>query len=289
MDDDIPTCPDCGTTFGSHETLRKHMAAIHKKGEEPVCPTAPAPSSSSSNKRPREADPDGAEHSEHVELEPLLGVLSEAQKDALIIRAVQADPEFYHKILDQARAVLTEEAADARMNTLDSEGVLAAIRWFTTIGVPANALTLLAAATERCLSALEALADCPAAGAADSSAAADEDEEDGGTGREGLLSAVEALPAAGALGALWVELLSKRAVAALIGTSSPEQAESMKLTLEGLQAAAATVRASDPGVLIGPNGEKVDTLADALEKLEKAFTQGAAAVPAKAGGKQARR
>ena len=47
-------------------------------------------------------------------------------------------------------------------NTLDAEGVSAAVRWFVTIGAPANALTLLAATSERCLNALEALADGPA-------------------------------------------------------------------------------------------------------------------------------
>ena len=164
-DDEVPQCSVCFTHFSNMETLRKHMAAIHKK-EAPAPAPAPAPEGSSSSKRPREEEEEEAEVSENVELAPLLGVLSDEQKDALILRAVQADPEFYQRILEQAYAPLTEEAAEARLSALDSEGILAAVRWFVSIGVPANALTLLAAASQSCLNALDELSESLAEGGA---------------------------------------------------------------------------------------------------------------------------
>lgn len=268
-DDEPPLCPHCGTHFANRETLCKHIAAIHKKEAPPV-------PESSSKKRPlpeEEAAP-----SENVELAPLLGVLSDEQKDALILRAVQADPEFYERILEQASALLTEEAAEARLSALDSEGIIAAVRWFVTIGVPANALTLLAAASQSCLGALDDLAENiseGSTGAASSAAEAqaaneDDDEEEGEkqpSRREELLAKVEALPAVGAVGALWVELLGKAAVARRLRTASPEQVEAIQMLLEGMQAAAATVRPVVPGVLIGARGETIDSIGDGLAKL----------------------
>ena len=270
MSEDDAFCPKCNVHFANLETLRKHNGAIHKIVEEAPAPAAAASTSNSSNKRPRVEPTVGA--SENVELAPLLGVLTDEQKDALILRAVQADPAFYERILEQASAPLTEEAAEARLGSLDGEGVAAACRWFMQIHVPANALTLLVAASQRCLAALEEYADSLPASGSTAAAATAEEEEDGGeegaASREELLSAVEALPAAGAIGGLWCELLASRAVARLVRGLGTEEAEAIHLMLEGLSAAAKTVRAVAPGVLVGPKGETVDEIAKAQSKMQ---------------------
>jgi len=259
---DLPveaTCTVCNIHFGSPETLKKHMTTIH--------PTSGA--SELKEKRPRtEPEPaaEPAPMSENVELEPLLAVLSEEQKDALLLRAVQRDPDyFYERILEQATTPLSDEAADARLNSLDSEAVAAAVRWFCTIGAPGNALSLLVAASQRCLAALEAADERSTTGAASSSTAA-VDGEAGDDGNDGLqLAAVERLPAAGLIGALWAELLGKKAVLALVGEA---EAKDLRLLFEGLQSAAASVRAFAPAVLVGPGGETAERLADALARLD---------------------
>ena len=70
----------------------------------------------------------------------------------------------------------------------------------------------------------------------------------------------------------------------VLGTlSSVAQAEAIHLLLEGLQAAGATVRPHVAGVLVGPGGETIDTLADAQRKLADALEAGGTAKGA--GGK----
>ena len=99
------------------------------------------------------------------------------------------------------------------------------------------------------------------------------------------MSAVEALPAAGAIGSLWCELLAVKRVRALLARTADEEVEGMRHVLEGMQAAAATVRPSMPGVLIGSKGETVDTLAEAVGKLAGAVETGAAEEARGNGGK----
>lgn len=269
MADDDTLCSVCQIHFGSAATLQRHMAAIH-----------PAPEKSSA-KRPAEEPAKDAlteeapRSSEQVELAPLLAVLSDEQKDAVLLRAVQRDPDyFYERILEQASAPLTDEGADARLNSMDPEGVLAAVRWFLTIGVAGNALSLLVAASQRCLAALEELSDAraqPSSRAATSTAAEGDGEQDdtpadgSNTREEALLVTVEALPAAGALGALWADVLGKRAVRLLVGDAETAQ---LRLLLEGLQGVAGSVRAFAPAVLVGPGGETVERIADALRRLD---------------------
>jgi hypothetical protein len=284
MADDDPCCTICGTHFTTEKSLAMHMAAIHK--------STPANGESSGtgaeavkHKRPREEPateaPDEPDvPSENVELEPLLGVLSEAQKDALLLRAVQHDPSFYERILEQASTPLTAEAADARLGALEPNGILTAVRWFVTIGAPANALALLLATSERCLAALDNLGDPAIAAepgkAAGQAAGSDDDEEDGGceSSRDAMIRAVEALPAVGAVGALWAELLKgKKTVRRLVcgmGSESVNEGGRLRLLLEGLEAASATVRPIAPALLVGTEGEKAETITQALAALDAA-------------------
>jgi len=295
-DDDFDGfCPDCGTHFASPETLWKHAAAIHKRKPPTADAAADESGSGSNSKRPREdgvegatekdagASSSGARKSENIELGPIFGVLSDAQKDSLLLRAVQRDPEFYDKIEEQAMLPLTEEAAEDAVKRGGAEGIATSMRWYTSAGVATNALTLLIAATQKCLAALDALSEAGAS-AADAGGGSEEGAE-GGADDE-LLSAVEALPAAGALGSLWVEALSARPFARCVHRMADAEAGELKLLLEGLQAAASTVRPHHPAVLVGPNGETVDTWVEAIEKLQVAFTSGGAKPPG--GGKAAK-
>ena len=279
-DDEGGFCPECGTHFTNQETLKKHCAAIHKKAVAVAEP---------SNKRARDEEGPAAFSgaSENVELAPLLGVLTDAQKDSLLLRAVQRDPDFYERIEEQAKLLLTSETAESRVGSLDVDGVGSAIRWYMTAGVPENAITLLVACSQKLLSSLDALAESLPSSAAGgggeastaTSAGADGEADEDGSGNEELLAAVEALPAAGAIGALWVETLSSKAVARLVYEMEASDSEELKLLLESLQAVAATVRPVHPALLVGPNGEKIEAFADAMERLEKTF--------AGTGGKQA--
>jgi len=266
--DDVFECKECGTFFTTADTLERHCVAIHKRVVQQPTPPSPSQARSGSAKRAR-ADEDGAMPSENVELEPLLGALSEAQKDALILRAVQADPAFYDRILEQAAAPLTDEAADARVSALDSEGIASAVRWFVANGVPGNGISLLVAASQRCLAALEEVADSGSTDATTDNAHGDAGSSDAAAvqGRDGLLAVVEALPAAGAVGALWVELLAAPAVAGLLASSGDEQLQ-LRLMLEALQSAAQSVREVAPAVLVGSQGQTIETIAEAISAVD---------------------
>jgi hypothetical protein len=285
-------CEICQTHFSSAETLAKHTAAIHKKAAP--APPADAASSGSSAKRARddEQQPDAEPPSENVELAPLLGVLSDAQKESLILHAVQRDPSFYELILEQAQLPLTDDAADARIEGLGPEGVASAVRWYLEAGSAPNALTMLLTASQRALAALEELAGlepgaAEAGSAGSAGAAAAEQAEEGGWQSSGELAAVEGLPSAGALGALWVEALARKALRSIVGADG-EGYEQTRLMLEALQSAAATVRGFAPAVLLGPEGQKVELLAQAVEALDAAYAEAGARL-AKDGKKKARK
>ena len=277
MADDDTLCKICQIHFSNAETLAKHCAVIHSKeknSEEFGSKRLARQPSAQLNEAPEPSAAVGQKGSENVELSPLLAVLSDAQKDAILLRAVQRDPEFfYDRILEQASTPLTDQAADARLDSMDPEAVAAAVRWFGSIDLPGNALSLLVAASQRCLSALEELAESqaeeskpPAQSVVDGG---DDDDGDGDdatpTGSDKLHAAVEALPAAGTIGALWVYLLRKPSVRSLLGT---DERAPLRLLMEGLRAAAATVRGFAAAVLVGPNGEKIELLDDALESID---------------------
>ena len=74
---------------------------------------------------------------------------TEAQKEALLLRAIQAEPSFYEKVLEQALTPLTEEAAETRVGSLDGEAIATAVRWYASNGASANALSRRASAAPR--------------------------------------------------------------------------------------------------------------------------------------------
>ena len=267
MEDEQTLCEECGIHFANAETLQRHMAAIHKTTQAVAAPVQesvkppPRPDLLSEN-RP----------SENVELAPLLGVLSEAQKDALLLRAVQREPEyFYDRILEQATMPLTDDDANSRLTTLDSHEVSTSVRCYVAVEAVGNALTLLSAASQRCLTALEALGDDAA-----SEKGADESDD---SHREELLAAVEASPAVGVLGVLWAELLGNAAARTLVGAADGDSADAIEDLLEALQEAAAKVRGIAPALLVGPEGEKIDSLAGALRELRAAANRSAQPEP----------
>ena len=255
-------CDVCCIHFTTEETLHKHQAAIHKTGPLAV------PCSAKRARSP-EAASDGADRlpSENIELEPILGVLSDAQKDGLLLRAVQRDSSFYELIIEQATLPLTEDAADARVEVLGPDGVESAVRWYIECGAAVNALTMLFAASQRTRLALEDLGELLPAGAG--SSAAGERGEEGGWQESEELGALEALPSVGALAKMWVDAMTNAKVRSAI-LADADGYEPTRGVLEGMQAAAAAVRGVAPAVLVGPEGQKAEQLADAMRLLDEA-------------------
>ena len=95
-------CAHCGATFGSDETLQRHVAAIH------------ASAAGDDEGSAAESDDDGEEEAEgegeedtNLELAPLLTVLSDEQKELLLLRAIQHAPEVGVMMLTVAKSNLT--------------------------------------------------------------------------------------------------------------------------------------------------------------------------------------
>eukprot|EP00966_Prymnesium_polylepis_P241563 5586394-Prymnesium_polylepis.1 len=101
--DDDCFCAICQTHFGSAETLAKHKAAFHKACAPAAAP-APAPAQQEVN----------LEDGSNLEIAPLLSVLTDAQKDVLLLRAIQRAPELAEQLLGLVESPLTAEAAADR-------------------------------------------------------------------------------------------------------------------------------------------------------------------------------
>ena len=182
---------------------------------------------------------------DNLELGPVLSILTEDQKNLLICRAIQKDPELAQHLLDMAAEPITPEEAASRVDNLDAAAAVQAVRSFGDVeGGEFNALTLLVALTETVRDALQALAEKGAEWQ-------DSDE----------LESVEALPPAGTVAALWKELLGGKAAEAA-------EADELRELLEETQGAAAGVRVLLPALLVGPEGP-FDNFAAALELLPK--------------------
>lgn len=267
MDDDA-FCAICSIHFSNSATLAKHCAAIHQAS---AAPSPPAAAAAPATREKRPAGSSIPVESEQIELAPLLAVLSDQQKDAILLRAVQHEPDFfYDRIFEQATAPLTDEAANARLTSMDPEAFASAIKFFLGAGVAGNALSLLVAASQRCLGALKELVDArqQAVSGGNAAAVATEEEADDdapATLEETKLAVVEALPPVGALAALWVDVLGKPSVRALLGDDEITQ---LRLLFEGLQGAAGAVRPFAAAVLVGSLGETADLLDDAMRRLD---------------------
>lgn len=131
MDDtDDAFCAICSIHFSNSATLAKHCAAIHQASAAPS-PPAPAAAAAPATREKRPAGSSIPVESEQIELAPLLAVLSDQQKDAILLRAVQHEPDFfYDRIFEQATAPLTDEAANARLTSMDPEAFASAIKFF---------------------------------------------------------------------------------------------------------------------------------------------------------------
>ena len=149
------------------------------------------------------------------------------------------------------------ETAKERVESLDSDAAVKAVRTFVKIDATANALTLLFALTEVLLTSLEELA-AAGKGWADSEA----------------LPAVEALPPAGTVAALWKEVLGEEDAAQVISDAEETDGASTRALLERLQAATTAVRQLLPGVLVGPEGAPTGSLEAAFKLLPAASGAG---------------
>lgn len=233
-----PFCTVCSTHFSSFETLRKHEAAFHGKTEvqktaEPLCPPA----------RSDEIDPET-----NLEVGPVLALLTDEQKDMLLLRALQREPTLAHEMLDVVTAPLTPEAAAGRVEDLKGEAATQAVRAYMELDAAANALTMLTAVTEAVVDALAELAELlpgPGRGGASGGGGAVDDEPDWQSSE--AMRAVEAMPAAGSVAALWSKLLARADVRRLVDEEIAE-------ILDAAHEAAASVRRAAPAVLVGADG-----------------------------------
>lgn len=194
-----------------------------------------------------EEDGINLEDGSNLELGPVLSVLTEEQKNLLLCQAIQKDPSLAELVLLKAAEPISPEDAASRVEALDAAAAVQAVRSFLAIdGAELNALTMLVALTDAVREAFVELAglgaDWP-----------DSDE----------LEAVEALPPASTISALWSTVLGAKAVVVEGG-----QAAELRELLEETKAAAAGVKKVLPALLIGPEGA-FDNFATSLALLPK--------------------
>ena len=144
------------------------------------------------------------EDGSNLELGPVLSVLTEEQKNLLICQAIQKDPSLAELVLQKAAEPISPEDAASRVDALDAAAAVQAVRSFLEIdGAELNALTMLVALTDAVRGALHELselgADWP-------------DSEE--------LEAVEALPPASTVSALWSTVLGAKAVVVEAGQAA---------------------------------------------------------------------
>ena len=151
-----------------------------------------------------EEDGVNLEDGSNLELGPVLSVLTEEQKNLLICQAIQKDPSLAELVLQKAAEPISPEDAASRVEALDAAAAVQAVRSFLEIdGAELNALTMLVALTDAVRGALHELselgADWP-------------DSEE--------LEAVEALPPASTVSALWSTVLGAKAAVVEAGQAA---------------------------------------------------------------------
>ena len=151
------------------------------------------------------------EDGSNLELGPVLSVLTDEQKNLLICQAIQKDPSMAELVLQKAAEPVSPEDAASRVEALDGAAAVQVVRSFLDIdGAELNALTMLVALTDAVREALHEL----------SQLGAEWPESD-------ELEAVEALPPASTVSALWSAVLAAKAV-----VLEAEQAEELRELLE---------------------------------------------------------
>lgn len=94
----------------------------------------------------------------NLELDPVLSVLTDEQKNLLICQAIQKDPSLVELLLQKAAEPISPEDAATRVEALDAAAAVQAVRSFMEIdGAELNALTMLVALTEAVREALHEL------------------------------------------------------------------------------------------------------------------------------------
>ena len=94
----------------------------------------------------------------NLELDPVLSVLTDEQKNLLICQAIQKDPSLVELLLQKAAEQISPEDAATRVEALDAAAAVQAVRSFMEIdGAELNALTMLVALTEAVREALHEL------------------------------------------------------------------------------------------------------------------------------------
>jgi DNA-binding Lrp family transcriptional regulator len=257
-------CQHCPAVFGSEETLAKHVMAIHPTSAK-VFDTQPSHSAAASSSA-QVADAGGnlevdSDAGGNLDVAPLLSLLTQEQKDILLLRALANDSSLVYHVLAAVLKPLSPEAATLRLRELDAAGVSETVNAYLEAGAGRNALTMLRVSTislSDCLGALGTLISRGATGW-------EESEE---------LEAVERLPAAASLGRLWVEALEASGSEEGTPVSECTTDEDEGLLLQ-LSEALPKVRAVQPALLLGPESDSSAAVAvdDALRKVRAALAK----------------
>eukprot|EP00967_Tisochrysis_lutea_P140061 scaffold255339_cov36-Tisochrysis_lutea.AAC.1 len=259
-DVDMSSCPHCPAIFGNEETLAKHIQAIHPSSAEGTdAPSDPEPDqASSSAAKPEASAPEEEGGRNHLEVAPLLSVLTHEQKDMLLLRAIANDNALVYHVLAAVLKPLSTEAAMLRLRDLDASAVADTIHAYLEAGAGRNALAMLRVSTVALSDALRNLAALFGSGSA-----WEESEE---------LEAVERLPAASTLGCLWTEALDASGTDEGTPVADCVTDEDEGLLLQ-LASSLPKVRAVQPALLLGPGGgmSASDIVDQVLRKLRTTF------------------
>lgn len=246
----MSACKHCPAIFGSEETLNKHIAAIH-----PTSTGVSGPSTSAATKSsPQAAD-------DNLEVAPLLSLLTQEQKDLLLLRALASDNSLVYHVLAAVLKPLSPEEATSRLRELDAAGVADTVHSYLEAGAGRNALTMLRVSTISVSDGLRALGMLIGRGAT-------------GWAESEELEAVERLPAAASLGQLWIQALEASGTEESTPVCECITDEDESILLQ-LSEALPKVGAVQPALLLGPDagssaGDAVD---EALRKLRAALAK----------------
>jgi len=194
----MSSCPHCPAIFGNEDTLIKHITAIHSaatpESSEPAASSAAGKPEASGTSSQEEGGDEGGDEN-HLEVAPLLSVLTHEQKDLLLLRAIAQDNSLAYHVLAAVLKPLTPEVATARLAELDAAGIASTVHAYLEAGAGRNALAILRASTIATADSLNALGSLLSRGRS-------------GWEESDELDEVERLPAAAALGSLWAEALA---------------------------------------------------------------------------------
>ena len=253
-------CTVCQAVFANQKTLEMHTQAVHKKPKQKIM-----------QQEHTQAADSAPQHSETIDIAPLLQILSNQQKDILLLHAIRNDNKLVDKLIEAARTTVSEQDLEDKLDaieTTDPELFFPSMQAFVEADAPHNAINLLRCATRRVTDSLQGLA----SKIAGKKCARNEEDE---KMEDEYVSELESFTPAGTLGAYWgniVNILSEADIYRLL-----DREEDLGLLRE-LGKSALGVREEYPALLIGPGGSGLTAINKAQEIVEKAMDDASSAL-----------